>query len=328
MYEQHFGLKKRPFLPKATGGDVFVGPQTANTMQALKKALTAQDAVVSVSGQAGVGKTTLVAKALDALSETHRAVRIGRMQLDGTDALEFLLEELGTGALPKGPIRQFAAFRELLEQLESTGKRLVIIVEDATRTGIETLAELEALTASDAGESGGAAIVVMGDENVSDFLADPQLARMTQRLRQRLAINPLSVAELRGYLMHSLRAAGGEYDDAFDSRSADVLHSLSGGIPRVANYVAEAALSSAAADGVSPISAEMVAAIAHEEFGLEPAPGSLAPAEDPPAAPAEPEPDPLPEIEPEPETPATDHPDSVPINVVPMLPAAEKGHAR
>ena len=144
MYEQHFGLKKRPFLAKATGGDVFVGPQTANTMAALKKALAAQDAVVSVSGPAGVGKTTLVAKALNALSETHRSVRIGRMQLQGTDALEFLLEELGTGQLPKGPIRQFAAFRELLQQLESRGKQLVIIVEDAVRTGIETLAELEA----------------------------------------------------------------------------------------------------------------------------------------------------------------------------------------
>ena len=96
MYEQHFGLKKRPFLAKARGGDVFVGPQTANTMAGLKKALTAQDAIVSVSGSAGVGKTTLVAKALEALSGSHRSIRIGRMQLEGTDALEFLLEELGT----------------------------------------------------------------------------------------------------------------------------------------------------------------------------------------------------------------------------------------
>ncbi|MDJ0748928.1 MAG: hypothetical protein QNJ11_05555 [Woeseiaceae bacterium] len=271
MYEQHFGLEKRPFLAKATGVDVFVGPQTAQTMAGLKKALSAQDAVVAVSGPAGVGKTTLVAKALDALRDSHRTVRIGRMQLDGTDALELLLEELGTGELPRGPIRQFTAFRELLEQLESSGKRLVIIIEDASRAGIETLAEVEALTAADAGESGGAAIVIMGDVSIADLLSDPRLARLSQRTRQRLTIDPLSLAELRGYLMHCFRSSGGDFHIAFDDKSAEVLHSLSGGVPRVANYVAEAALSAAAADGVSPVSAETVARIARDEFGLEPA---------------------------------------------------------
>ena len=91
MYEQQFGLRKRPFLAKATGNDVFVGPQTAKTMSGLKKALITQDAVVAVSGPAGAGKTTLVAKALAALSATHTTVRIGRIQLEGTDVLEFLL---------------------------------------------------------------------------------------------------------------------------------------------------------------------------------------------------------------------------------------------
>ncbi len=319
MYEQYFGLTKRPFLAKATGGDVFVGPQTANTMAGLKKALAAQDAVVSVSGPAGVGKTTLVAKALNALNETHRSIRIGRVQLDGTDALEFLLEELGTGPLPKGPIRQFAAFRELLHQLESSGKQLVIIVEDAMRTGVETLAELEALTAADAGESGGAAVVVMGNENVGEFLADAQLARLLQRQRQRLTIQPLSVAELRGYLMHCFRTAGGEYDDAFDDRSADVLHSLSGGVPRIANYVAEAAMSAAAADDSSPIAAESVARIAEDEFGLELAPGVLEAAEAVPAPEIEPEPVPEPAIEAVPES----EPEPAPEPVVEAAPEPE-----
>ena len=301
MYEQHFGLKKRPFLARASGGDVFVGPQTANTMAGLKKALAAQDAVVSISGPAGVGKTTLVAKAIDALGGTHRAIRIGRMQLDGTDALEFLLEELGTGTLPRGPIRQFAAFRELLEQLESSGKRLVIVVEDAIRTGVETLAEIEALTSADAGVSAGAAIVIMGDESVAEFLADPQLARLSQRLRQRLQINPMSLAELRGYLMHCFRAAGSDFDEAFDGQSADVLHRLSGGVPRVANYIAEAALSAAAADGVAPIAAETVAKIARDEFGLEPVPATLEAPEPAPMPEPEPIPEPVLEAEPEPE---------------------------
>ena len=323
MYEQHFGLNKRPFLAKATGGDVFVGPQTANTMAGLKKALAAQDAVVSVAGPAGAGKTTLVAKALDALKGTHRSVRIGRMQLNGTDALEFLLEELGTGEVPRGPIRQFAAFRELIQQLENTGRHLVIVVEDAIRTGIETLAELEALTAADAGDAGGAALVIMGDEGVAEYLADPQLTRLAQRQRQRLAIKPLSVAELRGYLMHCFRRAGGEYDDAFDAKSADVLHGLSGGVPRIANYVAEAALSAAAVDGVSPVAAETIAKIARDEFGMELPPGILD--ADEPEVPATPAVEAEVEPEPDPGQPAAPQADATP-DPEPEQPEAEAAH--
>ena len=42
MYQEQFGLKRRPFRATATGADVFVGPQTAKTMAGLKKALTAK----------------------------------------------------------------------------------------------------------------------------------------------------------------------------------------------------------------------------------------------------------------------------------------------
>ena len=242
MYEQHFGLQKHPFTAKASGADVFVGPQTATTMAGLKKALQSQDAVIAVYGSPGAGKSTLVAKALDAVADTHRSVRIGRMSLDGADALEFLLEELGVTELPRGTIRQFAALREKLGQLESEGKRLVIVVEDAVLTGVDTMAEFEALTAADAGESGGAAIVVMGDERLDDFLKDRQLARLAQRIRQRHEIPPLSPAELRGYLAHCFRKAGKAFEEIFDADAAVVIHDLCNGNPRIANMICIGAL--------------------------------------------------------------------------------------
>lgn len=269
MYEQHFGLNKRPFPANATGTNVFVGPQTAHTMAALMKGLAMQDAVVAVSGPAGSGKTTVVAKALNALSSSHKTVRIGRIQLQGTDALEFLLEELGIAEPPKGPLRQFAALRRQLQQLEMQNTRLVVVFEDALRAGAETLAELEALTAADAGESGGAAMILMGDERLATFCRDPQLKRLDQRSRQQLAIAPLSAAELRGYLMHCFRLAGANFDFIFDNRCAALVHQLSGGIPRNANNIVKAALMAAAAEGIQKVEATYVVEVARNEFGLE-----------------------------------------------------------
>ncbi len=298
MYEQHFGLKKRPFLAKVAGTDVFVGPQTATTMANLKKALLSQDAVVAVSGPAGVGKTTLVAKALQAIAATHTSVRIGRMHLQGTDALEFLLEELGQEDLPKGPIRQFTALRECFRQLEGQNKRVVIVVEDAQRVGAESLAELEALTAADAGDSGGAAIVLMGDSGLAGLLQDPQLARLAQRVRQRHTIDPLCAAEVRGYLMHCFRLAGVDFEHIFERGSSDLLQQLCGGIPRMANNIVDGVMTAAAAAGLEKIPSSYVAEVAKNEYDLEAA-NFVAPAKvtEPEPAP-EPEPEPVPVVEP------------------------------
>ena len=304
MYEQHFGLQRHPFTARASGADVFVGPQTAATMAGLKKALQSPDAVVAVFGPAGAGKSTLVGKALDAIADSHRSVRIGRLSLDGADALEFLLEELGVTELPRGTIRQFAALREQLAQLEAEGKRLVIVVEDAVLTGVDTMAELEALTAADAGESGGAAIVVMGDERLDHLLQDCQLARLAQRIRQRQEILPLSPAELRGYLAHCFRQSGGQFEEIFDADAAVVIHDLCNGNPRIANNLVDAVLAAAASSGMSPVASKFIAEVGSNQLGLV-ASGKLTaepPAEPEPLPIAEPaaEPEPLPIAEPAP----------------------------
>jgi type II secretory pathway predicted ATPase ExeA len=303
MYEQYFGLTKRPFGAKATGAEVFVGPQTAKTMAGFRKALAVQDAVVTVSGSAGTGKTTLVERALDAIGSKYKTIRVGRMQMNPSDVLESLLIVLGVTDRPSGTIQRFTALRKKLKALQDAETRVFILIEDALRAGAETLAELEALTAADAGDSDGASIVLMGDERLFDFMKDPQLAQLQQRVRQRHRIKPLCAAELRGYMKHSLRLAGGDFDKIFDSRSADLFHELSEGIPRVANNIVDAVLVAAASQGIDQISATMVANVATDEFGLSVENFDFSEPEPEPVAelPAEIEPEPVAEVEPEPE---------------------------
>jgi len=193
MYEQHFGLKKRPFSANAAGTEVFVGPQTAKMIAGLTKALSSCDAIVTVSGPVGAGKSTLVAKAMDGIGSSRKIVQVGRMQLDSNDVLELLLGELGPDKLPNGTIQKFVAFRRSLKELEDAKTRVLIAVEDGMRIGVDALAELEALTAADAGDSEGASIVVMGDERLDQYLQDPQLARLRQRVRQNHSVAPLAV---------------------------------------------------------------------------------------------------------------------------------------
>ena len=266
MYPAHYGLNRNPFLERPTGGDVFIGPQTAALVQSMRSGLARQDAVVTVAGAAGTGKTTLVAYALDAIAAKKKVVRVGRSLMAAEDVLESLLIVLGVENRPVERDRRFAILRNALLQYETAGISVFIVVEDVYASGPTILAELAALTAADAGQSAGARIVLMGDDTMQSVLDDPTLEELRQRLAHRHTINPLSEMETRGYLLHCLRAAGGDFRKLFESGSCTLLHKLCDGNPRAINKLADAVLDTAAEQNRETISPLFIAELAAREY--------------------------------------------------------------
>lgn len=275
MHEAYFGLKSRPFGSKAEGTGVFAGPQQTKIMSSLKKGLAAPDAVITVTGEVGVGKTTIVNRALGSISPGRLVAWVGRMQLGPEEVLELLLAGFGISSQSRGTIQRFTAFRRLLAERAAIGTRIAIVVEDAQRLGLEALVELEALTAADAGDGASANIVLMGQPGLNALLAAPGLARLKQRNRLRQAIEPLSRAETDGYLKHGIREAGGDYERIFDTGVADIVFACSEGIPRVVNTLCQSALAAAEEEAASHVSAVLMHRIAAEAFGYDgPAPAA------------------------------------------------------
>ena len=78
MYEKHFGLKKKLFSKNAEDQAVFVGPQQANVIKSLNNGLAAVDSIVVVTGPVGVGKTTIVSRALESASTGRMVAEVMR----------------------------------------------------------------------------------------------------------------------------------------------------------------------------------------------------------------------------------------------------------
>ena len=283
MYEKQFGLSRRPFRANAAGTDVFVGPQTAKLMTGMKKAFGATEAVVLVTGEAGVGKSTLVTRAIEAISGEKLMIHISRMQLGHDEVPEFLLDKLGADNVPAGTIKKINLCRDLLAARTSAGTRVFIIIEDAGRLGEDALAEFEALTAPDTGFAEGANLVLMGDDSVVQQLKSTALVRLQQRTRMRHSVPPLAAGEMMAYLKHCFRLAGGEFDVIFAEGTGQALFELSKGNPRVVNNLVDSLLSTAAEKNVSKINRAMVARVAREDLALS---ADSAPE---PAAPQQPE---------------------------------------
>ena len=268
MYKKHFGLQRRIFRGNAAGPDVFVGPQVAKIVSGVTKALAGTDAVVSVSGPVGSGKSTAVAHALGAVPGKNAIVRVGRFPLQRGELLDLMFDHMRIQQRPPRGNQKLALFRQLLFNLAENDSRMFILVEDAPFLGPELLAELEVVTAADTGPSDGANLILMGDASLTELLKDNTLARLQQRVRLRRKLEPCSAGELGGYLRHSFRRAGGDFDQIFGAGAAEFLHELSGGILRVANNLVESSLEAAAEVGSTSVELSLVSRIADEEFGL------------------------------------------------------------
>ena len=273
----------------AEGAAIFVGPQQAKVVTSLKKALNASDSIIVVSGDIGVGKTTIVTRALETNSAYQVVAWIGRMKLPPDDVLQLLLAGFGIRRQFSGTIQRFAAFRTLLNEWAAADKRVVIVVEDATRIGNDALLELESLTAADSGAGSGANIVLMGPPEITKVIAAPDLARLRQRSRLAQAIVPFNAVEAGGYMKHCVRAAGGDYATIFETDAADMVYRCSAGVPRVINILCLSALQAAAEGKLEKVTAGLVRKVAAEVHALEPVlPAAAATPEVPKAAVAKP----------------------------------------
>jgi len=117
--------------------------------------------------------------------------------------------------------------------------------------------------------SDGANIVLMGDEDLDEVLNARRLVRLKQRLKLRQKVSPLSASELTAYFKHCFRLAGNEFDTIFEPGTSDLLHSLSGGVPRMANNIVESALAGAAENKQEQVGVALIKLVATEEFGLD-----------------------------------------------------------
>ncbi|HVS22279.1 MAG TPA: AAA family ATPase [Gammaproteobacteria bacterium] len=271
MYEAHFGLKKPVFDSGiAQDAGVFLGPKHAEIAANCKRALTTSDSAVVLTGPAGVGKTTFVSAVLRTTSTRLALGWITVAPANAAELLELLLAELGMNAHRVSRAERVQMWRQVLNEMSATSSRVYVIAERADELGPDVLRALDSLTAADPHGSLGANLVLLGQPALLDLLKSPLLESLRQRIRLRQRLEPLTRDELRAYVDHHVKLAGGELDKLFARDALAALHELSGGLPRLANNLCDTALTLAATRKEPVVTAELLKHVAVDLLGIEP----------------------------------------------------------
>ena len=222
-------------------------------------------------GDAGSGKSMLLAKLADDLSSVDR--HLAKISMLGLSAGEFLFELAtqldASPAAGASDIQLWRAIGDRLKQYRYEQHSIVVLLDDAHEGTEQTMAAVCRLTEIDACEEARLTILMAAQSNAMGKLP----ARLLERASLRIDVEPWEREDTLEFLTHAveqlraLDATGDAPLEAFSDAAVDKLHELSGGIPRRVGQLAQWALLAGAGLGLEQVDDETVASAA-EELGV------------------------------------------------------------
>ena len=263
MYEDHYGLRHRPFGETVSPAAYVALPSRAASLRRLRYGLEHGHGPAVLFGPLGSGKT-LIARCL-AEELGGAAVHLTFPALSGAELLNLLAEEFG-GPCTETPTMA-VALRRLRDQLAAaarTGHRPLLIVDEAQLIQDPAAFELLRLLLNFASTGPpDLAMLLVGTAEL--ILQLPP--GLTDRLTARCLLGPFTESESSAYVLGRLAAAGAT-TSVFTPEALAALHRAADGLPRRLNHLADLALLIAYAEG-NPQADPRTVAIAAREFHLD-----------------------------------------------------------
>jgi type II secretory pathway predicted ATPase ExeA len=286
MYEEHFGLRQRPFPATPDPSAYYAATSHERALARLLAGLGAGEGLLLVTGAPGTGKTLLGHLLLERLGGDVATAFLTNGHLrDRTGLLQALLYDLSLPYQGRGEQEARLALTDRLLQTFAAGRRTVLLVDEAHHLSADLLEELRLLGNLE-GRSGKALqVVLLGLPALLETLRLPELAAFRQRLAVRVELLPLALQEAADYLLHHLRVAGGRPERVLADEALEVLARATGGVPRLLNQAAHQALALAHEAGAAQVDIEAALEALHllgveaEEGAAEEAVASVAEAQ-------------------------------------------------
>lgn len=214
--------------------------------------------VLILSGDPGVGKTTLARQIADRCGAHRRVALIGHLRAQLVDLPHQVPKAFGLA-----PDRAFGDAEQGAETvrraLRDAGGQALLIVDEAQALSDDGLDYLALLTGAADGETRPLTVLLIDGGDLQRRLAVHDGLR--SRVGGRFRLVAFDEAETAAYIAHRFRVSGCSCHagvQVFDESGARRLHALSGGVPRVIDTLVQRCLFQAAMTGQTAMDADFV----------------------------------------------------------------------
>ncbi|MBB5209588.1 ExeA family protein [Chiayiivirga flava] len=245
MYLDFYGLREPPFSITPDPRFVFLSERHRDALAHLLYGIGqgGGGGFVQLTGEVGTGKTTLCRLLLEQLPENARVALVLNPRLSPVELLESICEELRVDLTGRrGSLKSLVdGLNAYLLDAYAQGLRVVLIVDEAQNLSTESLEQIRLLTNLETPTQKLLQIILLGQPELREMVARPELRQLAQRITARYHLTPLDPDETEAYVRHRLAVAGSTRLP-FTRLALRRLHQHSGGVPRLINTIADRAL--------------------------------------------------------------------------------------
>jgi type II secretory pathway predicted ATPase ExeA len=239
MYLNYYNLTFKPFEISPDPKFLWLGEKHEEALAALKYGILDNKGFISLTGDVGTGKTTLVNALANSLGDNTIFAQVSDPSLEQLDFLNLTADALKMNKKFSTRGDFLSHLRHFLNNAYVHHKQVVLVFEEAQRFDQERLEEVRLISNIEKPDKKLINIVFVGQNEFNSILIK------NKALRQRHAIihniEPLQEFETEQYVMHRLKVAGSERK-IFSPEAVREIYSFSEGNPRLINIICDSAL--------------------------------------------------------------------------------------
>ena len=272
MYKNFFGLDRNPFGMTPDPECYFQSESHKEAFAGLSYGIAQRRGFMTLVGEVGTGKTTLINAILDSLDESTVTILVRHTTVDREELLRIILHSLyaGPGQRKTGDRRRSDGVGSVDSRIASlsrvelinkfyafvTGEFLsyqpppLLIIDEAQNLLVDVLEEVRLLTNLEDPKSKMLQVLLAGQPELEEKLLRSDLRQLRQRIAVSARLEPLSLGETAEYIEFRLERAGCSRASGLFTRAAiEAIWSASNGSPRTINVLCDHALVNAFAMG-------------------------------------------------------------------------------
>lgn len=265
MYKSFFGLKENPFNVNPDPRFLFLTQQIEEALAGLMYGIQTKKGFITLTGEVGTGKTTLINRLLDWLHQRQtRTAFLFNSRMNSNQLFDFILAEFDIPCESRTKSQQLMKLNQWLLERYRDGETAVLILDEAQNLSYPVLEEIRLLTNLETSTEKLLQIVLSGQPELEEKLKLPQVRQLRQRIMLRCKTAPLTTEQTFDYITERLRIAGASGEPIFGKEAVETIHLYSLGIPRVINLLCEHALVNSFADQKRVVAGKVIEDVARE----------------------------------------------------------------
>ena len=267
MYEQYYGFVQPPFTLTPDPRFLYRSESHEEAISQLQQAIRRKEGFIVLTGDIGTGKTTICRALLEQLDASVFTSLILNPFLSVEELLREVLLDFGvvsregvrSGRIATASKHQLiSALHDFLLSLMAIHGSAVLVIDEAQHLSPQVLEQIRIVSNLETNESKLLQIVLVGQLNLLDVLADAEMRQLDQRISIRAQLKPLNRQEVEAYIAHRLWVARGSTAVTFEPAALDLVHAYTGGVPRIINLLCDRALMQAAQMRVNRVTQSII----------------------------------------------------------------------